>query len=45
MTTILGLSGSLPRQSFNTALLRTAAGLMPADSTLDACMATHRGEA
>jgi len=34
-----------PAQSFNTALLRTAAGLMPADSTLDACMATHRGEA
>lgn len=32
--TIVGISGSLRRQSFNTALLRHAAGLMPADSTL-----------
>lgn len=29
MTTIVGLSGSLRAGSFNTALLRTAAGLMP----------------
>lgn len=35
MTTLIGLSGSLRRGSFNTALLRTAATLMPADSTLD----------
>ena len=35
MTTIIGISGSLRRQSFNTALARTAAGLMPAGSTLD----------
>ena len=35
MTTIIGISGSLRRQSFNTALLRTAATLMPAGSTLD----------
>ncbi|WP_099826894.1 NADPH-dependent FMN reductase [Oceaniglobus indicus] len=34
MTRILGVSGSLRRASFNTALLRTAQGLMPADSTL-----------
>lgn len=31
---IVGLSGSLRRGSFNTALLRTAAGLMPAASEL-----------
>lgn len=35
MTSILGLSGSLRRHSFNTALLREAAGLMPPGSTLD----------
>jgi len=35
MATILGISGSLRRQSFNTALLRTAAGLMPSGSVLD----------
>jgi NAD(P)H-dependent FMN reductase len=34
MTTLIGLSGSLRRGSFNTALLRTAATLMPADATL-----------
>jgi chromate reductase, NAD(P)H dehydrogenase (quinone) len=32
--TIVGLSGSLRRASFNTALLNTAAKLMPADATL-----------
>lgn len=35
MTTIIGLSGSLRRQSFNTSLLRTAAELMPAGATLE----------
>ncbi len=35
MTTLIGLSGSLRRGSFNTALLRTAATLMPADATLE----------
>jgi len=35
MATIIGISGSLRRQSFNTALLRTAAGLMPSGSVLD----------
>ena len=34
MTTILGLSGSLRLGSYNTALLRAAASLMPADATL-----------
>jgi chromate reductase, NAD(P)H dehydrogenase (quinone) len=34
MTTLLGLSGSLRRGSFNTALLRTAASLMPPDATV-----------
>jgi len=34
MTTLLGLSGSLRRGSFNTALLRAAASLMPQDATL-----------
>ncbi len=34
MTTIVGLSGSLRKGSFNTALLRVAAGLMPAGATL-----------
>ena len=35
MAHILGLSGSLRRGSFNTALLHEAAALMPAGSTLD----------
>jgi chromate reductase, NAD(P)H dehydrogenase (quinone) len=35
MPTILGLSGSLRSGSYNTALLRTAAGLMPAGATLE----------
>jgi chromate reductase len=34
MTTIIGLSGSLRAGSFNTALLRAAAGLMPPDAQL-----------
>ncbi len=34
MTTIVGISGSLRRDSFNAALLRTAKSLMPAGSTL-----------
>ena len=35
MTRILGLSGSLRKGSFNTALLRAAAALMPAGASLD----------
>jgi NAD(P)H-dependent FMN reductase len=35
VTTIIGLSGSLRRLSFNTALLRAAASLMPAGVVLD----------
>jgi NAD(P)H-dependent FMN reductase len=35
MTTILGLSGSLRAGSFNSALLRAAAALMPQDATLE----------
>jgi len=35
MTTLIGLSGSLRRGSFNTSLLRTAATLLPPDATLD----------
>lgn len=35
MITVVGLSGSLRRQSFNTALLRAAAGLMPEGTVLD----------
>jgi len=35
MTTVIGLSGSLRRQSFNTSLLRAAADLMPAGAVLD----------
>jgi NAD(P)H-dependent FMN reductase len=35
MTTILGLSGSLRRGSFNAGLLRAAAELAPADVTID----------
>src|SRR5687768_13346848 len=34
-TIVVGVSGSLRRQSFNTALLREAAALMPPGSTLD----------
>lgn len=41
MPTVLGLSGSLRAGSFNTALLRAAAGLMPAGSTLE--LATLHG--
>lgn len=36
MTTIMGLSGSLRRASFNTGLLRAAVGLVPQDVTLEA---------
>ncbi len=35
MTKIIGLSGSLRKNSFNTALLKAAASLMPAGSQLD----------
>lgn len=35
MTTIIGISGSLRAASFNTALLRAAAQLMPEDAMLD----------
>jgi NAD(P)H-dependent FMN reductase len=35
MTTVLGLSGSLRAGSYNTALLRAAAALVPADATLE----------
>jgi chromate reductase, NAD(P)H dehydrogenase (quinone) len=35
MTTLVGLSGSLRRGSFNTALLRAAATLMPGDAVLE----------
>ena len=35
MPSLLGLSGSLRKASFNTALLRAAAGLMPAGSSLE----------
>lgn len=41
MTRILGLSGSLRAGSFNTALLRAAAALMPAGASLD--LATLHG--
>lgn len=36
MVTIVGISGSLRRGSHNTALLRAAVAMMPADSRLDA---------
>lgn len=36
MVTIVGISGSLRRGSYNTALLRAAVAMMPADSRLDA---------
>ena len=35
MTRILGISGSLRKASFNTALMRTAQGLMPEGATLE----------
>lgn len=35
MITLVGISGSLRRGSFNTALLREAAALMPTDATLN----------
>lgn len=35
MITVLGLSGSLRSGSYNTALLRAAAGLMPPGATMD----------
>ena len=34
MVTLIGMSGSLRRGSFNSAVLRVAAALMPADSEL-----------
>src|SRR3569623_3751275 len=41
MINIIGISGSLRHGSYNSALLRTAAGLMPAQSQLT--LATKRG--
>ena len=41
MTKVLGISGSLRRGSYNSALLRAAARLMPADATLE--IASIRG--
>ena len=41
MTTVLGISGSLRRGSYNSALLRNAQRLMPEDSTLE--IASLRG--
>ena len=41
MTKVLGISGSLRRGSYNSALLRAAARFMPEDSTLD--IASLRG--
>jgi chromate reductase, NAD(P)H dehydrogenase (quinone) len=41
MTKVLGISGSLRRGSYNSALLRAAARLMPAESTLE--IASIRG--
>lgn len=35
MITLIGISGSLRRQSFNTALLRAAAGMMPEGAALE----------
>lgn len=35
MITVLGLSGSLRSASYNTALLRAAAALMPPGATMD----------
>jgi NAD(P)H-dependent FMN reductase len=41
MTKVLGISGSLRRASYNSALLRAATGLMPPEATLD--VASIRG--
>ena len=41
MTKVLGISGSLRRGSYNSALLRAAQRLMPEDATLE--MASIRG--
>jgi len=41
MTRVLGISGSLRRGSYNSALLRAATGLMPEEATLD--VASIRG--
>jgi len=41
MTKVLGISGSLRRGSYNSALLRAAARLMPEDATLE--VASLRG--
>ena len=41
MTKIIGIAGSLRAGSYNAALLRAAAGLMPADATLE--IATIKG--
>ena len=41
MTKVLGISGSLRRRSYNTALLRAATGLMPQEATLE--VASIRG--
>jgi len=41
MTRVLGISGSLRRGSYNTALLRAATGLMPQEATLE--VASIRG--
>jgi len=41
MTRLIGISGSLRRGSYNSALLRAAAGLMPEDSALE--IGTIRG--
>ncbi|HKE93026.1 MAG TPA: NADPH-dependent FMN reductase, partial [Povalibacter sp.] len=35
MTTLIGISGSLRRQSFNTALLRAAVAFMPGGTALE----------
>jgi chromate reductase, NAD(P)H dehydrogenase (quinone) len=37
MTVLLGISGSLRQAPFNTALLRAAATLLPADTSLQIC--------
>ena len=41
MTRIIGISGSLRRQSFNSALLRAAVDLMPAGSALEIASIEH----
>ena len=41
MITLIGLSGSLRRQSFNTSLLRAAAGTLPPMHPDGACAASH----